>query len=79
MTTANKTFDCVRMKRDAQERLSAEYEARRAEFASYAEFLQAAVTESEWTAAIWAGLQRAAAAPADRPNGGPATAFRRGP
>ena len=79
MTTGNKTFDCVRMKRDAQERLNAEYETRRAEFASYAEFLQAAVTESEWTAAIWAGLQRAAAASAGRPDGKPATDLRRGP
>jgi hypothetical protein len=41
-----KTFDCVQMKREAQRRLRAEYEARREEFASYAEFIEATAEES---------------------------------
>ncbi len=37
----SKTFDCVAAKRRAQEDLLAEYEARKAEFSSYAEFIRA--------------------------------------
>ena len=34
-----KTFDCVEMKRQAQAKLMAEYEDRKNEFSSYAEFI----------------------------------------
>ena len=34
-----KAFDCVEMKRQAQGRLTAAYEARKNEFSSYAEFI----------------------------------------
>ena len=34
-----KGFDCVEMKRQAQARLTAAYEARKNEFSSYAEFI----------------------------------------
>ena len=47
MATKLKTFDCVEMKREAQERLHAEYDRRRSEFASYVDFLNAKAQESE--------------------------------
>jgi len=34
-----KAFDCVEMKRQAQAKLMAEYEVRKNEFSSYAEFI----------------------------------------
>ena len=34
-----KTFDCVEMKRQAQERLMKEYETRKGEFESYVDFI----------------------------------------
>lgn len=43
-----KTFDCVEMKRQAQERLSREYEKRQKEFDSYVDFIHAKAKESEW-------------------------------
>lgn len=48
MTTKAKAFDCVQMKRRIQELLRAEYESRRAEFASYCDFLEAKASESPW-------------------------------
>lgn len=39
MKTRTKTFDCVEFKNQAQRRLMKEYEARRAEFRSYEEFI----------------------------------------
>lgn len=53
MATKPKTFDCVEMKRRAQEEIMAEYEARRGEFASYSEFLEATIRESPWASAVW--------------------------
>ena len=41
-----KKFDCVQMKRDAQRRLRAEYESRKGEFSSYAEFIAATANQS---------------------------------
>ena len=41
MATKTKTFDCVEMKRQAQARLRAEYEARKGEFSSVVDFLNA--------------------------------------
>lgn len=48
MTTKPKEFDCVEMKRRAQERILAEWESRKQEFSSYGEFLEATAQESEW-------------------------------
>ena len=48
MTTQTKTFDCVQMKRRIQQELQAEYEARKQEFPSYADFLEAKANESPW-------------------------------
>jgi hypothetical protein len=41
MKTKKKPFDCVEMKNRAQRELMKEYEARRGEFASYVDFLNA--------------------------------------
>ena len=54
-----KTFDCVEMKRKAQEKLRAEYEARKDEFSSFVEFLNAKADESELGKAIRAKIARA--------------------
>ena len=48
MATKPKRFDCVEMKRHAQEEIAAEWERRKGEFVSYGEFLEAGVRESEW-------------------------------
>ena len=45
-------LDCVEMKREAQRKLRAEYEARKEEFSSYWEFLHSTAEESEWCAAM---------------------------
>ena len=57
MTTRRKTFDCVEMKHRAQQRIMAEWEARKHEFASYGEFLEASLKESEWGRRAWERLQ----------------------
>jgi len=54
MAGKTKTFDCVEFKRQAQGRLRAEYEGRKAEFASYADFLEAKVLEDGWARRTWA-------------------------
>ena len=46
MTTKTKVFDCVRMKRDAQQQLQAEYDQRRDEYSSYADFLNRKAEET---------------------------------
>ena len=43
-----KKFDCVEMKREAQERLMAEYEKRKHEFADFSDFLKKKAEESSW-------------------------------
>ena len=43
----NKQFDCVEMKRNIQNKLMQEYEARKCEFTSYAEFINKTLDESE--------------------------------
>ena len=55
----NKTFDCVEFKRQAQARIRAEWEARKDEFSSYAEFLRVKVNESDWQRAFWARIEAA--------------------
>lgn len=47
MTAKKKTFDCVEMKNRIQRDLREEYEARKAEFASYIDFLRTTANESE--------------------------------
>jgi hypothetical protein len=54
LTKVEKTFDCVEMKRKAQEELHAEYEARKNEFPSYFAFLEAQSRESAWQREFWA-------------------------
>jgi len=53
MGTKAKTFDCVEMKHRAQEKLRAEYEARREEFSSYSDFLAATINEDPWQRQLW--------------------------
>ena len=47
--TTQKDFDCVAFKRQAQQRLKDEYEARKSEFRSYIEFLRRKVEEDDWS------------------------------
>jgi hypothetical protein len=47
MTTNGKTFDCVEMKNRVQAERLAEYESRKGEFASYVDFINARVKDSE--------------------------------
>jgi hypothetical protein len=47
MSTKTKTFDCVEMKNRIQAELFAEYESRKGEFASYLDFIDAKVKDSE--------------------------------
>jgi hypothetical protein len=61
MADRKKAFDCVEMKRRAQEKLAAEYERRKGEFGSYAEFLKARIGESPWAASMWKRFAEAAA------------------
>ena len=56
MSAKTKTFDCVEMKRRAQEALLAEYRARQNEFDTLTSFLEAKATESEWVSALWKRL-----------------------
>ena len=48
----DKTFDCVEMKSRIQAERLAEYEARKGEFASYLDFINARVKDSELAQAI---------------------------
>lgn len=45
MATKAKAFDCVRMKEEIQSELRKEYESRKAEFSSYADFINATAEE----------------------------------
>jgi hypothetical protein len=56
MSTKTKTFDCVEMKRKAQQNLRAEYEARQSEFSSYFAFLEARTHESLRQREFWAKI-----------------------
>ena len=47
MPRNTKTFDCVEMKNRIQAERLAEYEARKGEFASYIDFINARVKDSE--------------------------------
>ena len=47
MIDRKKTFDCVEMKNRVQRDLKQEYEARKAEFTSYVDFLNSTANKSE--------------------------------
>ncbi len=57
MATKTKAFDCVEMKERIQAELLAEYEARKNEFPSFAQFLQRRNERDEWVAKARAKLQ----------------------
>lgn len=48
MPKKRKKFDCVEMKNEIQRKILAEYEARKGEFASFADFVNARVKASPW-------------------------------
>lgn len=52
MATKTKTFDCVEMKNRIQAERLAEYEARKDEFSSYVDFINARAKESP----LWKAL-----------------------
>ena len=58
MTTKPKMFDCVEMKRRAQEEILADWESRKHEFPSYGAFFEATVQESEWTRKTWERVRK---------------------
>ena len=58
MATKPKTFDCVEMKRRAQEQIATEWESRKHEFSSYGAFLEATLQESEWARKTWERAQK---------------------
>jgi len=58
MAKTKKTFDCVEMKRKAQEELHAEFEAHKNEFPSYFAFLEAKTTKSVWQRMFWKNVAR---------------------
>jgi hypothetical protein len=47
MAKTNKKFDCVEMKNAIQQQLRQEYERRKSEFASYVDFINSTVNESD--------------------------------
>ena len=55
-TNKAKTFDCVAMKNRIQEQLMEEYESRKDEFASYAEFIVATADRSALVRSWWARI-----------------------
>ena len=57
---ATKAFDCVEMKNRIQAQLLAEYEAHKAEYASFAEFLARRNERDEWVRNARAKIQRRA-------------------
>ncbi len=58
--TKKKTFDCVEFKRQAQKRVRTEWEARKHEFDSYEEFLEAQINECEGLREFWAKVRAGA-------------------
>ena len=56
-TTLNR-FDCLEMKERVQRELRLEYEARRAEFSSYADFINATADESGQIREFRRGIRR---------------------
>ncbi len=58
MATKPKTFDCVEMKHKVQKEIMLQWEARKHEFSSYEEFLQAGIKESDWGRRTWERIRR---------------------
>jgi hypothetical protein len=58
MSSQTKSFDCVEMKNRIQVERLAEYEARKGEFASYADFINARVKDSELMKIVQEKLQK---------------------
>lgn len=58
MSTKTKTFDCVEMKNRIQAERLAEYEARKGEFASYVDFINARMKDSELAKVLRQELQK---------------------
>jgi hypothetical protein len=54
MKKKTKAFDCVEFKRQAQERIRADWEAHKDEFGSYGEFLRARIAEDPWASKMMA-------------------------
>jgi hypothetical protein len=52
-----KTFDCVEMKRQAQQKLRAEFEAHKDEYPDFFAFLAAKTQRSPWQREFWAKIQ----------------------
>ena len=52
MAKKNKPFDCVEMKERIQAEIRADYEARKDQFASYADYLEASIKEDPWASAV---------------------------
>ncbi len=58
MATKPKTFRCVEMKHKSQAALLAEFQKRRDEFPTLAQFLATKAKESEWVAKVWSKFDR---------------------
>lgn len=52
-----KTFDCVEMKRRAQDQLLAEFEKQKERFSSYRQFLDFQAKQSAWQSRLWKEIQ----------------------
>lgn len=59
MTTKTKTFDCVELKSRIQAERLAEYEARKGEFTSYLDFINARMKDSKLAAVVCRKVQDA--------------------
>ena len=69
MTSKSKTFDCVEMKNRIQAAIQVEYEAHRAEFPSFVEFVRAAAAQSEYARSMrrkFGGVKTPAGVPLSR-------------
>ena len=60
MTISAKIPDCVAMKLRVQQELLAEYESRKDEFSTFADFLHAVADESQWIRTIRQKIRRPA-------------------
>jgi len=63
MESKTKTFDCVEMNNRIQQGLRKEYEARKAEFGSYADFINTTATESQQIRVFCEKVHRAKSMP----------------
>jgi len=63
---SNKTFDCIATKRRIQAERWAEYERRRAEFASFQDFVEARCQADPWVIHMRSQLRAQCADPAAR-------------